>query len=375
MDGGPRGAVSVSALGVPPEDASVTDRADTPDGGRGNAGDVPVHTRPVDLAPAGPIPAGPAPANSASGTAATPDAAAPPETASEPPRGGRAPRNGRRVIRAGRDLPAAIAVGVVLGAVILVPLFTLYPIWVAVVSAAVAVGTYEVVRALHVAGMSVPLVPLAAGAIAMPVAAYTSGTNGLALALAGTTLAAVAVRAVRDPAGGGRHGGGRQARLRDAAACAFTSAYVGFPAGFATLLTSAPDGHWRTIAFLGTVVASDIGGYTAGVLSGGRHKLAPSVSPGKSWEGFAGSVVGCVVVASVLMAWPLGAEIWQGALLGAAVACTATVGDLGESLLKRDIGIKDMGNLLPGHGGLMDRLDSLLCTAPVAWLLITAFLG
>ncbi|MCK9927110.1 phosphatidate cytidylyltransferase [Frankia sp. Mgl5] len=347
----------------------MTDRADTPDG-RGSAGDVPVHPRPVDLAPADPVPAGPAPANSASGTAATPDEAAAPETVPEPPRGGRAPRNGRRVIRAGRDLPAAIAVGVVLGAVILVPLFTLYPIWVAVVSAAVAVGTYEVVRALHVAGMSVPLVPLAAGAIAMPVAAYTSGTNGLVLALAGTTLVAVAVRAVRDPAGGGR-----QSRLRDAAACAFTSAYVGFPAGFATLLTSAPDGHWRTIAFLGTVVASDIGGYTAGVLSGGRHKLAPSVSPGKSWEGFAGSVVGCVVVASVLMAWPLGAEIWQGALLGAAVACTATVGDLGESLLKRDIGIKDMGNLLPGHGGLMDRLDSLLCTAPVAWLLITAFLG
>ncbi|WP_369809837.1 phosphatidate cytidylyltransferase [Parafrankia sp. EUN1f] len=279
-------------------------------------------------------------------------------------------KSGRRVIRAGRDLPAAIAVGIVLGAVILVPLFTFYPIWVGVVSAAVAIGTYEVVRALHVAGMTVPLVPLAAGAVAMPVAAYSAGTNGLVLALAGTILAAVAVRGVRDPAAANS-----AARLRDFAACAFTAAYVGFPAGFATLLTSAPDGHWRTIAFLGTVVASDIGGYTAGVLSGGRHKLAPSVSPGKSWEGFAGSIVGCVIVGAVLMTWPLDGEIWQGALLGVATACSATVGDLGESLLKRDIGIKDMGSLLPGHGGIMDRLDSLLCTAPVAWLLITAFLG
>ena len=110
------------------------------------------------------------------------------------------------------------------------------------------------------------------------------------------------------------------------------------------------------------------------MLSGGRHKLAPTVSPGKSWEGFAGSTVACVVVASVLIVWPLSGSVWQGVLLGLAVVVTATVGDLGESLLKRDIGIKDMGNLLPGHGGIMDRLDSILCAAPVAWLLITAFL-
>ncbi|SBW27607.1 phosphatidate cytidylyltransferase [Candidatus Protofrankia californiensis] len=127
------------------------------------------------------------------------------------------------------------------------------------------------------------------------------------------------------------------------------------------------------VACLATAVASDIGGYTAGVLSGGRHKLAPNVSPGKSWEGFAGSAVTCVIVAGVSMAWTLHAAVWQGVVLGLAVACTATIGDLGESLLKRDIGIKDMGTLLPGHGGIMDRLDSVLCTAPVAWLLITAF--
>ncbi|WP_066071226.1 phosphatidate cytidylyltransferase [Frankia sp. EI5c] len=343
------GVVSISALGVPPEDTTVTDRADMADGpGSGSSAPTGTESQPAR------------------------DDEQPSRHDEQPSRGAEpAPAGGRRVIRAGRDLPAAIAVGVALGALILVPLFTFYPVWVGVVSAAVALGTYEVVRALHVAGMSVPLVPLAVGAVAMPVAAYTAGTNGLVLALAATTAVSVAVRALREPAG--PEGGGRL--LPDLAACVFTSAYVGFPAGFATLLTSAPDGHWRTIAFLGTVVASDIGGYTAGVLSGGRHKLAPTVSPGKSWEGFAGSTIACVIVGAVLTAWPLGGEIWQGALLGVAVACTATVGDLGESLLKRDIGIKDMGNLLPGHGGIMDRLDSLLCTAPVAWLLITAFLG
>jgi phosphatidate cytidylyltransferase len=274
------------------------------------------------------------------------------------------PRPPRRRIRAGRNLPAAIAVGALLGALILVPLFTLKAGFVGVVSLAVAIGTFEVVRALRLAGLRTPLVPLVAGAVAMPVVAYFYGPGALIGTLAVTLLVALAVRAVGDPAG----------LLADLAGTIFAAVYVGFTAGFAALLTAPDDGDWRLVAFLGTVVASDIGGYTAGVLSGGRHKLAPTVSPGKSWEGFAGSALACVVVASVVMRFALGGSIWQGVLLGLAVVCTATVGDLGESLLKRDIGIKDMGNLLPGHGGIMDRLDSLLCTAPVAWLLITAFL-
>ncbi|WP_084010506.1 phosphatidate cytidylyltransferase [Pseudofrankia sp. DC12] len=275
-----------------------------------------------------------------------------------------APRPPRRRIRAGRNLPAAIAVGAILGAFILVPLFTLKVGFVGVVGLAVAIGTFEVVRALRLAGLRTPLVPLVAGAVAMPVVAYFYGPGALIGALAVTLLMALGVRAVGEPAG----------LLPDLAGTIFAAVYVGFTAGFAALLTAPDDGDWRVVAFLGTVVASDIGGYTAGVLSGGRHKLAPTVSPGKSWEGFAGSALACVVVASVVMRFALGGSAWQGVVLGLAVVCTATVGDLGESLLKRDIGIKDMGNLLPGHGGIMDRLDSLLCTAPVAWLLITAFL-
>ncbi len=295
-----------------------------------------------------------------------PDPAGQPETVVAPP-------PARRKVRAGRNLPAAIGVGASLGVIIIGTLFTVRALWVAVVAVAVCIGTYELVRALKVGGRQVPLLPLAAGAVAMPVAAYRAGTDGLFVALATTVLVAFAWRSVEatstsrtDPTAAGR-------LAADYAAIVFTAGYVGFPAGFATLLTRPPDGPRRALAFLLVVVASDIGGYTAGVLSGGRHKLAPKVSPGKSWEGFAGSAVACVIVGVVMMAWPLHAAVWTGIVLGLACVAAATLGDLGESLLKRDIGIKDMGNLLPGHGGIMDRLDSLLCAAPVAWLLITAF--
>jgi phosphatidate cytidylyltransferase len=276
---------------------------------------------------------------------------------------GEPPAGPRRRIRAGRDLPAAIAVGALLGTVIIVTLFTLKVLWVVVVSVAIVIGTFELVRALGVGGRRVPVGPAVAGAAAMPAAAYAAGADGLIVTLALTLVVGV----------GWRLAGPDERLIPDCAAIAFTAAYVGFPAGFAALLTSPPDGPRRVLAFLVTVVASDIGGYTAGVLSGGRHKLAPTVSPGKSWEGFAGSCVACVVAGVATMTWPLHCAVWQGVALGLATVCAATLGDLGESLLKRDIGIKDMGKILPGHGGLMDRLDSLLCTAPVAWLLITAF--
>ncbi|MCM3887215.1 phosphatidate cytidylyltransferase [Frankia sp. R82] len=266
--------------------------------------------------------------------------------------------------RAGRDLPAAIGVGALLGAIILVALFTVRAAFTVVVAAAVAIGTVEVIRALRLTGLRVPIVPLAVGAFVTPPMAYLSGLDGLLVAVT-TTMAVAVVLRLFGPGDG---------LLRDLAGIVFVAGYVGFPAGFAALLTAAPEGSWRVLAFVGTVVASDIGGYAAGVLSGGRHKMAPSVSPGKSWEGFAGSALACMAVGAVVLAWPLGAHAWQGVVLGLVTACTATVGDLGESLLKRDIGIKDMGSLLPGHGGIMDRLDSLLCTAPVSWLLLTAFL-
>src|SRR4051794_35547852 len=266
--------------------------------------------------------------------------------------------------RAGRDLPAAIAVGVTLAALILTTVYTVRVIWIGVICAAVAVGTYELVRALHTAGLRVPMIPLLAAAPVMPAVAYAQGAQALAVSALLAVFVAISWR-ILEPAA---------PLLRDLAASAFVVVYVGFLAGFAALMSRPSDGpRWVTI-FVAVTVASDVGGYAAGVLSGGRHKMAPTVSPGKSWEGLAGSIVVCALVGGILFPALLeDGSVGTGILFGLATVGTATFGDLGESMLKRDMGIKDMGNLLPGHGGIMDRLDSLLTTAPVAWLLLEAF--
>ncbi len=268
-----------------------------------------------------------------------------------------------RPSRAGRDLPAAIAVGCTLSGLIFATLFTVRLLWVGLICTAVAIGTYELAGALRGGGWQVPRVPLAVVAALLPLAAYLDGTEGLAT---GTALAAVLVtawRVVED----------RSPVLPDVAAIGFTLVYVGFLAGFAALLSQPSDGPRRVVTFIATCAGADIGGYAAGVLSGGRHKLAPTISPGKSWEGSAGAALTCMVAGAMFFAFLLHRPVVLGVLFGLAVTASATLGDLGESMIKRDLDIKDMGNLLPGHGGAMDRLDSLLVTAPVAWFLITAW--
>jgi phosphatidate cytidylyltransferase len=265
--------------------------------------------------------------------------------------------------RAGRNLPAAIGVGLALGAVITVPLFSPYRwLFIGVLVVAVAIGTWEITQALRTLGAQPPLPPLLLGGVAMVVLAYRSGAAALFVALVLTVLASLVWR-LADPAEG---------FLRDVAAATFTACYVPFLAGFAALLTEPDDGPRRVTAFIAVVVCSDVGGYAAGVLFG-KHPMAPTVSPKKSWEGFAGSLTACALAGALLFWLLFEANPLLGVVYGLAVVCTATLGDLGESMVKRDIGIKDMGTLLPGHGGIMDRLDSLLPTAPVAWLLLTAF--
>ncbi len=266
--------------------------------------------------------------------------------------------------RAGRNLPAAIAVGLGLGALITVPLFSPARwLFVVVLVVAAAVGTVELVQALRTLGARPPLVPLLTGGAAMILVSYRYGADELFPALALTGLACLLWRLA----------GPVEGLVRDVAAAVFAAAYVPFLLGFAALLTVPADGPRRVTTYVATVVCSDVGGYAAGVLLG-RHPMAPSVSPKKSWEGFAGSLVACAVGGAVLFATLFHAAPLLGAVYGLAVVGSATLGDLGESMVKRDIGIKDMGSLLPGHGGLMDRLDSLLPTAPIAWLLLTAFL-
>jgi len=267
--------------------------------------------------------------------------------------------------RAGRNLPAAIAVGLGLGALVLVPLFAFRPVFVAVVVCFVAAGTYEMVRSMAAVPARPSLVPLVVGGATGLVLGYLSGdAQVLLVAVVLTSLAVLIWRQAGDPTG----------YANDGLTGVLIAVYVPFLAGFAILLTVPPDGPRRVVTFIATVVCSDVGGYAAGVFAG-RHPMAPTVSPKKSWEGFAGSVVACVVAGVLFLTlWFHGAGTWwEGVLFGLAIAVAATLGDLGESMLKRDLGIKDMGHLLPGHGGIMDRLDSLLIAAPVAYLLLTAF--
>jgi phosphatidate cytidylyltransferase len=262
--------------------------------------------------------------------------------------------------RAGRDMVAAIGVGAGLGAVILVSLMVYRPAFLLVLGAAVLTGVVELTRALQAGNARAPLVPLLVGTVAMVVLAWTRGASGLVVAFLLTVLAVLLWRL----------GDGPDGYLRDASAGVLVALYVPLLAGFAVLLLVPDDGAARVLAFIATVVGNDVGGFAAGVLFG-KHPMAPSVSPKKSWEGMAGSIVACVLIATPVVTLALGGPWWGGVLFGVALAVSATVGDLGESLIKRDLGIKDMGQLLPGHGGIMDRLDSLLPSAAVAYLLLS----
>lgn len=269
--------------------------------------------------------------------------------------------------RAGRDLPAAIAVGVLLGGAVIAALLTVREVFIGIVALAVVMATIELSGAIKrgggsASGCEIPLVPVLLGGQAIVWLSWPFGVRGVLAAFALTLLGCLVWR-LR---------GGAEGYLRDVAATIFAVAYVPLFAAFAALLVEPSDGAWRVLCFLIAVVCSDTGGYAAGVFFG-RHPMAPAISPKKSWEGLAGSLVTGIVGGALSVHLLLGGHWWQGAVFGAAVVCSATIGDLVESLMKRDLGIKDMGNLLPGHGGVMDRMDSLLPSAIVSWFLLLLF--
>ena len=261
--------------------------------------------------------------------------------------------------KAGRNLAAAIVVGLSLGGILLASLLIWRPAFLGVLTVAVLVAVVELSRALQVGGFRPPQTPVLIGTLAMIALAWLRGPTGLVLAFLITVLAILLWRLADGP----------ENYLPDAASGLLVALYVPLLAGFAALLLVPDDGALRVTAFIATVVASDVGGYAVGVLIG-KHPMAPSISPKKSWEGMGGSVAFCMAVATGLVVFGLGGPWWSGLVFGPAIAVTATIGDLAESLIKRDLGIKDMGNLLPGHGGIMDRLDSLLPSAAVAYLLL-----
>lgn len=264
--------------------------------------------------------------------------------------------------RAGRNLPAAIGVGLLLISLVIGSLLLYRPLFVLLVCAVAVLGIRELDNALRQARFSVPLAPVLLSAGLVPLA-YWGGPSALAAGFVGVACLILMWRAVGPPTNA----------ARDVAGGVFIAAYVPLLAAVPALMTAEDDGIYRVLTYVLVTVASDTGGYAAGVFLG-RTPMAPSLSPKKSWEGFAGSVALSAVVGMAAVVLLLDGPWWAGLVIGAAAAAFATVGDLAESAIKRDVGIKDMSSLLPGHGGVMDRLDSLLVTAPVCWALMRLFL-
>ena len=275
--------------------------------------------------------------------------------------------------RAGRDLRAAVLSAVVLLSAIAGSLLLWKTAFMVIVAAAVVVAIWELHKGLSAKGIDIPEQPLMVGGVVMVGVAYSWGANALITATAVSALVIMLWLLRR----------GVDGFVQNATAAVFTLVYVPFLGSFVGLMLAEGgdwdargivDGHLDAgvkgiIVFILVTIASDTGGYVAGVLFG-KHPMAPVISPKKSWEGFAGSAVATVAAGVALVVYLLDGDWWIGVALGLIAVVMATLGDLCESVIKRDLGIKDMSQVIPGHGGLMDRLDSLLATIAPIWLLL-----
>jgi phosphatidate cytidylyltransferase len=266
--------------------------------------------------------------------------------------------------RAGRNLPVAVTVGVGLLVLVAASLFIRREAFGVLAVVAVGAGLWELAQAFARRGIDIPVLPLLVGDLGILVSAYVAGMEALFVAFV-LTVGGIVVWRVLD-------GSGAPA-VRDVTAGVFAASWLPLMGGFVMLMLAAEDGAMRVALFILLCVANDTGGYVVGVLIG-RHPLAPSVSPKKTWEGLLGSVVLACVVGVLGVHLMLDGDPAIGALLGLATVAVATLGDLGESMLKRDLEMKDMGTLLPGHGGILDRIDSMLLAAPVVYLLLEVLL-
>jgi len=285
----------------------------------------------------------------------------PPQTSPDP--GGTHPPSPPLGVRTGRNLPAAIAVGAGLGGLVVLTLLTVKATFLLYMAIAVGIALAELTGAFAKRDINIPVIPVAVGGAAMVTCMYWLGWRDALAALALTVIAVLAWR-LR---------GGTSGYVKDTTAGMFALCYLPLPAVFVTAMLVPADGPRRVLTFIILTICSDIGGYFAGITFG-RHLMAPAISPKKTWEGFAGSVAACLVAGAVCLPLLLHGHAWQGLLTGAAAVLAATLGDLVESMIKRDLDIKDMGTVLPGHGGILERLDSLLICAPVVWLLLAAFI-
>ncbi|MFF5293384.1 phosphatidate cytidylyltransferase [Paractinoplanes globisporus] len=284
-----------------------------------------------------------------------------PEPAKRGPGRRRAGKQSKGTGRAGRNVPVSIAVGAALILLVLASLLVWPPAFPGLIAVAAGAGVWEMTRALKVTGAEPPLIPLLGGALLMVGLAWHDGADSLLVGLGVTVVASLLWRLADGP----------RAVRRDFMPTLLIAVYVPFLLSFAVLLQlpdADTDGRWRILCTLFAVVLSDTGGFVAGVFLG-RHKMAPSISPGKTWEGFAGSICAAAIGSALFLYFLLDIPSYWGLLFGVVLSVVAVIGDLAESMLKRDLGLKDMSHLLPGHGGIMDRLDSILFAVPTAYLL------
>ncbi len=269
-----------------------------------------------------------------------------------------------RGARAGRNLPLAIVTGLLLAGVLIAALVLSRPAFVAFLLGIVTLALLELLTVLRArATRPARLVVLAMGAL-LVVGAYLQGPAALSFGLLVTILAAFAWYLVDR---------GRTEVTRNVAATIFAVVYVPFMAAHLSLVVSRADHYVGALmGYAVLVVVYDTAAYATGATIG-RRPIAPQVSPNKSWEGAIGASVACLLAGAFLLPlwdpWTLA----SGLVLAAATCVVAPLGDLSESMLKRDLAVKDMGSILPGHGGMLDRIDALLFMAPVLYYVLAAF--
>ncbi|WP_018298046.1 phosphatidate cytidylyltransferase [Corynebacterium lubricantis] len=274
---------------------------------------------------------------------------------------------------AGRNLTQAIIVGVILALIVIAALIAGPIGWYPLVAVAVGGGMWEVLTRLRESGYVVPRTLLLVAGQAMVWSTWPFGVTGLIFTFTVSAILLMFGRLFH-------HGRTTAPKnyLRDTAVSIFVLVWIPLFGSFGAMISQLSSwdvpGSLFILTFMLCVVGSDVGGYIAGVMFG-SHPMAPAVSPKKSWEGFAGSVTFGVIIGSLSLHFLLQQDWWIGAILGFVLVICATLGDLVESQFKRELGIKDMSNFLPGHGGLMDRLDGMLPAAAVTWLLLSLVSG
>jgi phosphatidate cytidylyltransferase len=265
--------------------------------------------------------------------------------------------------RAGRNLPLAIGSAVLFAVLFLASAFVSKWALLAFIALILVIGVLEVDAALRTTAARPPTALVLVAGLAMLAGSYVYGARGQLITLMVLVLGVLTWTLLdrTDPE-----------PLRSAGSGMLIGMWVPFLASFLALLLRRPDGQWYVILTVLLTAASDISAYAVGYRLG-RHKLAPAVSPGKTWEGVAGGMAGAMLVAALVA--PLVVDqlsIGLATALGALVAVVAVIGDLAESAVKRSLGVKDLGRLLPGHGGMMDRVDAMLFTFPAAHLVLLA---